>query len=219
MSRIRTTRFPPVFYSLRCAAALQPLAGARTIEDLPALGDVLALVAAIALAAVLAPAATARAQPADPAVYVVGGAEAWAEASRAGFEFHPVIPDDRFILSGARDGAWTTLKTCASPIEPCEAEARVTENELVVFGCPDGCDRIHEFRLFAGRALAPGWRIADVEMTGPWAWSARPRGDDPAFAVRVESRGGRTASAVLRSIRLLGPPGADWREAFAGDAP
>lgn len=171
-----------------------------------------------ALLAVLLLSAGARGQSAEEAEYVVDGAEAWAEASRAGFEFYPVIPDDRFILAGPRDGAWTALKSCTETRGPCRTEAQVLEGQLVVLECEGGCDRAHEFRLFSGRALAPGWSLREVDLAGgAWSWVRRPSAGsaDASFAVRLEPAPGSAATVTVRSIRLAGPPEADWRAAFA----
>lgn len=171
-----------------------------------------------ALLALLLLSAGARGQSADEAEYVVDGAEAWAEASRRGFEFHPVIPDDRFILAGARDGAWASLKSCGAPGEPCRTEAQVLDGRMVVHECADACEDGHEFRLFSGRPLAPGWSVAGVDLDGDgWAWVRRPRAgsDDASFSVRLQARAGESASASVREIRLIGPPESDWRAAFA----
>ena len=146
----------------------------------------------------------------------VPGAEAWRAARAAGFEFHPVLPDDRFILSGARDGAAATLKSCASSHAPCESEARLVEGaiEILPLDC-GGCERSLVFELYAGRGLAEGWRIVEVEIVGRgWSFEREPaRGTaDPAFALRVDGPAGRAAVAALT---LEGPAGAPWTEAFA----
>lgn len=170
------------------------------------------------LLALVGPAAGLPAQTAGDAEYTIDGADAWAEASRLGFEFYPVIPDDRFILAGPRDGAWTALKSCGAPGEPCQTEAQVLDGELVVAECEGGCEDAYEFRLFAGRTLAPGWSLRGVELSGAgWSWVRRPRAgsDDASFSIRVERRPAGAAAVSIRSLRLAGPPEADWRAAFA----
>jgi hypothetical protein len=165
--------------------------------------------------------ALAWAQEDEARSYVVGGREAWEVAHRQGFEFFPVIPDDRYLLSGARDGRDTTLKSCPNPRDPCEAEARVEGGQMIVLapGC-DGCARIHAFEMFAGRRLAAGWRLAHVELARDARWTREPRydTDDASFAVTVEARGTTAGAASITRITLLGPPDADWRQAFAEES-
>ena len=151
--------------------------------------------------------------------YVVRGREAWDVARRHGFEFFPVIPDDRYLLSGGRDGADATLKACADERAPCTTEAQVVAGEMIVLppACRDGCARVHAFEMFAGRRLAPGWRIARVELGGESGrWEREPAydSDDPSFVVRVEARPGKAAAASIARVTLVGPAGADWRDAF-----
>jgi hypothetical protein len=175
--------------------------------------DVLSLVLIL-----LAVPTLARAQEDEASSYVVEGREAWEVARRQGFEFFPVIPDDRYLLSGARDGRDTTLKSCPNPRDPCEAEARIEGGQMIVLapGC-DGCARTHSFEMFAGRRLAAGWRLAHVELTRDARWTREPRRDtdDASFAVAVEARGTTPGAASIARITLTGPPDADWRQAFA----
>lgn len=160
--------------------------------------------------------APGRAQEAGS--YVVAGREAWEVARRKGFEFFPVIPDDGYLLSGARDGHDATLKSCPNPRDPCEAEARVEDGQMIVLapGC-DGCARAHSFEMFAGRRLAPGWRIARIELGGDSGrWEREPvyDSDNASFVVKVEARPGKAAAASIARVTLVGPAGADWRDAF-----
>ncbi|HUP21243.1 MAG TPA: hypothetical protein VM778_15000 [Gemmatimonadota bacterium] len=146
----------------------------------------------------------------------IPGPEAWKTARAAGFEFHPILPDDRYILSGARDGAAATLKSCASSHAPCESEARLVDGEVEILPIDCGvCERSHVFELYGGRRLADGWRIVDVEIVGrSWSFEREPAYGtaDPAFALRVEGPSGRAAVAA---ITLEGPEGAAWPAAFA----
>lgn len=151
--------------------------------------------------------------------YTIPGAEAWDAARRAGFEFHPVIPDDRHLLSGRRDGVATTLKACDSATEPCVVVARIERGALVVVE-PDceRCERAHDFTLFDGHTLAEGWTVREVRLDGNgWSWVRRPATDTDrlAFTVRVTAASGAEAGVTIDEITLLGPPGADWRDAFA----
>lgn len=147
----------------------------------------------------------------------VDGREAWEVARRAGFEFYPVLPDEAHILSGRRDGVATSLKACPSPRDPCRTEAEVVQGRLVALPCDGGCDD-PVFELFGGRPLAPGWSLRRVEVTGgPWRWARPPTygGRDASFAIRLGPRGGHPLQASVRRVVLAGPPGADWRDAFA----
>lgn len=181
------------------------------------------LLLGIPLIAALVGAATAAAQDgtATVAEYAVDGREAWDEARRHGFEFYPVIPDRRFILSGERDGLAAALKACPDPRGVCETEAEVLEGAMHVAPprCQDSCVRTHVFEMFESRLLAPGWRIARVELAGAGhAWAREPRYGtrDGSFAVRLEARPGAAGAATVERLVLAGPPDADWRRAFAG---
>ena len=169
---------------------------------------------------VLAPLA-GRGPAAAGGEHVVPGPDAWQVARQEGFEFFPVIPDPGFLLTGARDGVDSTLKSCADTRTPCRAEARMVGGEMIVLApvCSGECSRVHTFEMFAGRRLAAGWRLARVELAGAARWAREPRYDtnDASFAVRVVAREGNPATASVRRLTLVGPAGADWREAF--DAP
>ena len=166
---------------------------------------------------VLAPLAV-RGPAAAGGEHVVAGADAWQVARQEGFEFFPVIPDPGFLLSGARDGVDSTLKSCEDTRAPCRAEARMVGGEMIVLApvCSGGCSRAHTFEMFAGRRLAAGWRLARVELGGAARWTREPRYDtnDASFAVRVEARVGNPATATIERLTLVGPAAADWREAF-----
>ena len=149
----------------------------------------------------------------------VPGTHAWETARRAGFEFHPELPNEGYILTGARDGAATALKACPSSHEPCVEVARIAGGalELQPTRCDD-CERGHVFELYAGRPLADGWRIVAVEVEGAgWSWEREPRYGtaDPSFALRVELPADAAARVAVVSLTLEGPPGAEWRAAFA----
>jgi hypothetical protein len=149
----------------------------------------------------------------------VPGSHAWETARRAGFEFHPELSDEGYILTGARDGAATALKACPSSHEPCVEVARITDGsiELQPARCDD-CERAHVFELYAGRLLADGWRIVAVEVRGPgWSWAREPRygTGDPSFALRVDVPRDAAARVSVAALTLEGPPGAEWRAAFA----
>jgi hypothetical protein len=177
------------------------------------------MVTAAALLALIAHAPRATAQE----THRVPGPRAWESARRAGFEFHPALPDERYILTGPRDGAATALKLCPSSHEPCVEVARIVGGaiELRPARCGD-CDRAHVFELYAGRPLADGWRIVAVEVQGDgWSWEREPRygTGDPSFALRVEIAGDAAARVAVAALTLEGPPGADWRAAFARPGP
>src|SRR5688572_18499733 len=159
-----------------------------------------------------------QAQPATGAEHVVRGHEAWDVARQLGFEFFPVIPDDRFLLTGARDGVDSTLKSCVDARAPCTPEARIVEGEMIVLApvCPGECSRAHTFEMFAGPRLAAGWRLRRVELAGAARWAREPKYDtsEPSFAVTVETRDGKPAAASVERLILVGPAGADWRQAF-----
>jgi hypothetical protein len=151
---------------------------------------------------------------------VVDGGRAWEAARGQGFEFFPAIPDDRYILAGPRNGIDTTLKSCSTSHAPCVPEARVLSGEMMVLSpvCEGGCNREHRFEMFAGRRLAPGWRVALVELRdgeGRWAKEPRYDTDDLSFAILLEASRGKPSVAAVPRITLVGPSGADWREAFA----
>lgn len=161
---------------------------------------------------------TGRGPAAAGGEHVVAGGDAWQVARQEGFEFFPVIPDPRFLLAGARDGVDSTLKSCADTRAPCRAEARMVGGEMIVLApvCSGACSRAHTFEMFAGRRLAAGWRLVRVELAGAARWARSPRYDtnDASFAVSVEAREGTPATASIERITLVGPAGADWREAF-----
>lgn len=149
----------------------------------------------------------------------VPGRAAWELARRWGFEFHPLLPHGPYVLSGARDGAATRLKRCVSSGAPCGTEAEVVSGEMSVLApeCPAPCARVHTFRMFAGRQLAPGWRILRYELAGGRrAWVREPRygTGDASFELRLEARRGEPARVSVRSLVLAGPAGEDWRRAF-----
>jgi hypothetical protein len=165
---------------------------------------------------------TGRAQAAASAEQVVvRGRDAWEVARREGFEFFPVIPDDRFLLSGARDGADSTLKLCDDARTPCTTEALMVGGKMMVLApvCRSGCSLTHTFEMFAGRRLTDGWRLARVELAGAARWAREPKYDtnDASFAVSVEAREGNPGTASIERITLVGPAGADWRQAFESE--
>lgn len=161
---------------------------------------------------------TGRAQGAASGEYIIRGGDAWEVARQRGFEFFPVIPDDRFLLAGGRDGVDSTLKSCGDVRAPCTTEARMVGGRMIVLAprCRDACSLSHTFEMFAGRRLADGWRLARVELAGPACWVRKPRYDtnDASFAVCVEARDGSPGTASIERLTLRGPAGTDWRRAF-----
>ncbi|MGH2657355.1 MAG: hypothetical protein ACRDIZ_11770 [Actinomycetota bacterium] len=152
--------------------------------------------------------------------YEITGAEAWNAAQRASFEFHPVLPEGAFVLSGARDGILAELKSCPQAAGSCLPEARVADGTLIVLppACARDCVREHVFELFAGRPLSSGWTLMAVQLTGTsWEWERAPAygSRDASFAVRVQATPGRMGRVSLTRIILRGPEGTDWRRAFA----
>jgi hypothetical protein len=92
-----------------------------------------------------------------------------------------------------------------------------------------GLEGICVFELFSGRnsgrtRLATGWQLNDaqwefttmVPLDGSWRYvTPVPVGTGNAlFAIQMVSRAG--ADLRLKSIRLRGPAGRTWRDAFAG---
>jgi uncharacterized repeat protein (TIGR01451 family) len=92
-----------------------------------------------------------------------------------------------------------------------------------------GLEGICVFELFSGRnsgrtRLATGWQLNDVQwefttmvpLDGSWRYvTPVPVGTGNAlFAIQMVSRAG--ADLRLKSIRLRGPAGRTWRDAFAG---
>lgn len=150
----------------------------------------------------------------------VPGREAWEVARRQGFEFYPVLPDARYVLSGPRDGVATRLKLCRLPGLPCDTEAELLAGAMTVLEprCPGRCARVHTFEMFAGRRLAPGWRVARFELSGGrYSWGREPRYGtaNASFALQLEARPGLPVTVTIRSITLVGPADTDWRQAFA----
>lgn len=186
---------------------------------LPLLGKRPLLLVAVLLPC---PAATQSGATAGAATeeHRVSGREAWDVARRAGFEFGPVGLDERYIVSGPRDGVRTTLKFCDDATRPCRTVARVVEGNPQVDAptcAAVPCARGYRFALFAGKRLAAGWSFARVEIDGNgWSWDRQPRSGsrDPGFVLQVEARSGAAGSARIRTLVLHGPPGAAWPQAF-----
>ncbi|MDH3222764.1 MAG: hypothetical protein OEO23_03540 [Gemmatimonadota bacterium] len=162
--------------------------------------------------------------------WTINGIEAWAVAKEYGYEFHPVKEHDDEVLSNALDGVDTRISRRSGARTLCDTyyHARVVGG-VMVQECPylgddgrrgigDGdYDRTRDFRMFAGKVLAPGWIVRDVVASGG-VWVNRPESGDGSleFTYRLSVVGpNQPTSAHVTRIVLEGPASASsWEDAF-----
>lgn len=154
--------------------------------------------------------------------YVVPGSLAWESAAQNGFTFRiqygmcvdggndsKCVPDDGFSRP-PYDGYETSLGL-----------ARIRAGTMIVerLGTNIRNPRSYVFEMFGERELGNGWEIKDVEILGTFMieeMDFRTDGpdDDPVFKIRIYESPDEQRSALIKTVTLIGPPGADWRDAF-----
>ncbi len=160
--------------------------------------------------------------------WTINGIEAWAVAKEYGYEFHPVKEHDDEVSSGGVDGTDSRLDQ-GGVARKCYFLARVLGGNMIA-GCPhrgshgryvrtDDYDYTRDFRMFAGKALAPGWIVRDIVVSGG-AWIDRPEPGATSleFSYRLtianDARDQGTSAQVTRIV-LEGPASASsWQDAF-----
>ncbi|GEM_PF-2803690 len=154
--------------------------------------------------------------------YVVPGTLAWEAASQSGFTFriqygHCVdgqedakcVPDGGFSAE-PNDGYKTRLG-----LAHYDAGTMVVEQ----FASGSRNPRSYVFELFGTKELGDGWEIKSVELLGSYVveeMEFRTDGpsEDAMFKVRIYESRTEQRSASIKTMTLIGPPGADWRNAF-----
>ncbi len=154
--------------------------------------------------------------------YVVPGDIAWEVAAQSGFTFRiqygmcfddmedaKCVGNDGFSRA-PHDGYKNQLGL-----------ARYNAGSMIVerFATNNRNPRSYVFEVFGGKDLGDGWEIKDVELLGTYIieeMEFRTDGpdDNALFKLRIHESRKEQSSASIKTFTLLGPPGADWRDAF-----
>ncbi len=149
-------------------------------------------------------------------------------AKEYGYEFHPVKEHDDEVLSGGVDGTNSRVDQ-GGPSRECYVLARVVGGNMIA-QCPyrrpgrgiiesDDFDDTRDFRMFTGKALAPGWIVRDIVVSGgTWIDRPEPGATSLEFSYRLTIAKrfyDRSTSARVTRIVLEGPASASsWEDAF-----
>jgi len=168
--------------------------------------------------------------------WTISGIEAWATAKNYGYEFHPVVEYDDEVLRNGVDG---TSSEVVQRDRPCSRAAGLVGKAVpfatvvggnMIANCSHWAgeardwsdnDPTRDFRMFAGKALAPGWAVRDVTVTGgSWVERPAPGSGSLAFVYRLTLPRGRVQSVtgIVTRVVLEGPASASsWQDAFKGN--
>lgn len=154
--------------------------------------------------------------------YVVPGAIAWEVASQSGFTFRIQYG---MCFDGLEDAKCVAGEGYSA--EPHDGNAnhlglaRYDAGTMIVerFATFNRAPRSYVFEAFGGKELGDGWEIRDVELIGNYVveeMEFRTDGPDEnaMFKLRINESRSEQRSASIKTITLLGPPAADWRDAF-----
>lgn len=178
--------------------------------------------------------------------YTLTGIDAWSVAKQYGFQFTPTVEDFKPADWNPGDGFYTSRLQVTSPADGVNTQllvvfekgltssarcARVLQYGAV--GCAvasvvGGNASVHVpiydiwrsqtiiFEMFAGKRLAQGWTVRQVELSsGSWLRRPAAGSDDLSMKFSVTSYVGRPASALVRTVVLEGPSNATgWQNAF-----
>ncbi len=155
-------------------------------------------------------------------VYVVPGDIAWEVASQSGFTFkiqYGMCFDDRDDAKCVGNDGYSR-----EPHDGYKNQlglARYNAGSMIVerFATYNRNPRSYVFEVFGGKELGDGWEIKDVELLGNYIveeMEFRTDGpdEDAMFKLRIHESRKEQNSASIKSMTLLGPPAADWRDAF-----
>lgn len=154
--------------------------------------------------------------------HVIAGFDAWAIARGRGFTFQPLVHAEGQWVTEPRDGVNTQLLSRTRTVQGREETvplARIAAGSASV-NRPASGSRTIGFEFFADRQLARRWAIVRVDILGSFSWdrAVQPGSRDMSFRVTASSTPTSTGSAVVRSIVLRGPAGANWHQAFDSSA-
>lgn len=154
--------------------------------------------------------------------YVVPGSLAWEVAAQSGFTFtiqYGMCFDDLEDAKCVGGHGYS-----ASPNDGYANHlglAKYNAGTMIVerFATRNREPRSYVFEAFGGKYLGDGWEIKDVELLGSYVveemeFRTDGPGDEPMFKVRIHESRSEQRSALIKTVTLLGPPAADWRDAF-----
>ena len=160
--------------------------------------------------------------------WTLDGDEAWEIARTYGYEFHPIVEHEWEALEGGT-GGWDSKVVHEAVAQETRTRCRTLASvelgrmRAKCVSAPAGSrliterDRSRDFRMFAGKALASGWTVRDIEAIGV-SWVEHPSQGASSLesvyrlTMRLDDPG---ASGHFWRIVLEGPAGAEsWRDAF-----
>lgn len=151
--------------------------------------------------------------------YAIDGFQAWAAAKQHGFTFQPLAHAPGQRVTNPRDGVQTLL---LAPAQVGQAEDTPVALAQVAAGSasvsrPAIGTRAVSFQFFANRQLARSWSVVRVDLSGSFRWDqpVTTGSRDLSFRVTTVSTPSTTGSVVIRSVRLRGPAGVNWHDAFS----
>ena len=160
--------------------------------------------------------------------WMLHGHDVWEIARSYGYEFHPIVEHEWEALEGGT-GGWDSKVVHEAVVQETRTRCRTLASvelgrmRAKCVSAPAGSrlitehDRTRDFRMFAGKTLASGWKVLEMEASGG-SWVKRPsRGASSLESVyrltmRLDDPG---ESGFLHRIVLEGPASAEsWHDAF-----
>lgn len=164
--------------------------------------------------------------------YVINGTTAWNAARKYGFTFRPLREGsshgDNAVTQGSAEGVYIALiyrppqpfglRCTAPPGVPsaCIIGQIAGGNISVPMPLSSGSTNSAVFEMFGTKKLSPRWTVKSVDVSnGTWLLRPSAGSDELRFKVKVTSYGDKPATAIVRSITLVGPSNAaSFEDAF-----